>query len=180
MSSAGKWNYSGITAPFPYGSSETYELGAQFLHGLAIEDWGCGGGWMRQFHKGPYIGIDGSLSPFADVVIDLRAVVTVTPGLFMRHVLEHNYAWRDILRNAVASFQRRMVLVIFTPLEAATRVMRSGVASAPGNPDVPDIAFCRKDLVDLFDDAVIVNEGRVETKTQYGAEYIFYLSKEET
>jgi len=61
----------------------------------------------------------------------------------MRHVLEHNYDWVRILDNALASFNERMVLILFTPERAATQQI-----SFQPVVGVPDIAFRLADITD--------------------------------
>jgi hypothetical protein len=119
MSNVGKWDthYADVDTWQPYGASGSYEFGAAALADCdTIEDWGCGLGWFRRWipvHR--YVGVDGSASKFADVVDDLVTRDTLVEGLFMRHVLEHNYDWELLLDNALGSFTERMVLVTFTP-----------------------------------------------------------------
>src|SRR4051794_34985861 len=98
MSNRGKWTeyYRGVNTPHPYGDTLTYQLGANYLAGLdRIEDWGCGLGWLRQYlPPANYRGIDGSESPFADAVVDLEEYTSDVDGIFMRHILEHNFGWQ--------------------------------------------------------------------------------------
>jgi hypothetical protein len=106
-----KWNtwYKDLTidniGSFRYGNTETYNLGYNFLKDCnIIEDWGCGvGGFKKNFINNDlnkYIGIDGSKTPFADIKTDLTQYISNTDGIFMRHILEHNYEWKKILENA--------------------------------------------------------------------------------
>jgi hypothetical protein len=161
--------------PQPIALTETYRLGADWLAGCAsVEDWGCGLGWMRTLvAPGRYRGIDGSRTPFADEVRDLVEYRSCTPGLFMRHVLEHNHAWAAILDNAVASFTQRMVLVLFTPMSACTRVLE--VDNQPWV-DAPNISFSHADLVEHFGRASHTFED-VEGGGYYRRERIYYLQK---
>jgi hypothetical protein len=74
----------------------------------------------------------------------LRGYTSEADGVFMRRILEHNRDWPKILSNAVNSFQKRMVLIIFTPFPDETRQMdTTGVA-------VPDISFRKEDLTTSF------------------------------
>ena len=166
--------YARAAAARPYGDSTTYRLGAAFIGELAVEDWGCGLGWYRRYAIGPYRGIDGSASPFADVVADLREYRSSTPALFMRHVLEHNHEWRKILDNAIASFQRRMVLVIFTPFGERTSIIND-VEYTPGE-RIPDISFARAELTEYFQ-RISFTEQSLHTGTWYGAEHVFFLHR---
>jgi hypothetical protein len=74
-------------------------------------------------------------------------------GVFLRHVLEHNAdGWRDILLNALRSFSRRMVLVVYTPFGDVTRNVR---ARTPSDVNVPTaLSFCKEDITDLFPEDV--------------------------
>jgi hypothetical protein len=182
VSSAGRWDYSKDTIPAAYGDDTTYRRGAVWLAGLDVEDWGCGLGWFRKFHNpvghsssesglhGGYVGIDGSTSPFCDKVADLTTYRSQTSGLFMRHVLEHNEDWRDILYNALQSFSKRMALVLFTPLEIEDRVLT--FAGVP----IPDIALCGPDVASMVSPYLVRRELLV-TKTRYMSENVFYLEK---
>src|SRR6266508_4844169 len=142
----GKWSYRDVKQ-FAYGDETSYRKGMAFLDGHgAIEDWGCGTAYAKRFAtRSAYVGIDGSPSEYRDKAADLRTYTSNTDCIFMRHVLEHNHEWRAILRNAIASFERRMVLIIFTPLSDETRT----IATWSG---IPDIAFRREDLTALFRD----------------------------
>lgn len=173
MTVAGRWNFQGV-GPAPFGDETTYKLGADFLDGLSVEDWGCGLGWYKQFHKGEYKGVDGSKSDFADVVVDLAAYKSRAEGIFMRHVLEHNTSWRVILENALDSFQKRMCLILFGPLGKWDREL-----TVPGLA-IPDLELCEVDLRGMLLKAVgreHLKEEVVATKSRYNTERVFYLEK---
>src|SRR5262245_11452030 len=93
-----KWNswYESATDQRPYGNPQTYEKGATYLrHMNVIEDWGCGLAWFRHYvDPKRYRGIDGTWSRFADHVADLAEYKSSIDGIFLRHVLEHDYRWR--------------------------------------------------------------------------------------
>jgi hypothetical protein len=167
----GKWNYRTVKQ-FAYGDETSYRKGMEFLNGQgSIEDWGCGTAFAKRFAtRSAYIGIDASESQFTDRVADLRSYTSDVDCIFMRHVLEHNYDWKTILTNAVRSFRRRMVLVIFTPFGDETRQ----IASWSG---IPDIAFRKDDLTRFFRHFKYSEES-LRTKTQYNTEHIFYIEKE--
>jgi hypothetical protein len=174
-SNVGRWSklYKDIDQPRAYDDDQSYHLAAAFLKDCPlVEDWGCGLGWMRTV-LGPdrYRGVDGTETPFADEVVDLVTYRTSVPGLFMRHVIEHNYEWAKILDNAIASFTDRMVLIIFTPFVEETHEIAFN--SGPG---VPDMAFRREDLTERFHGCTWEVE-EIESGTQYGVEAIFYLTK---
>lgn len=169
------WKYDSLPT-FAYGDDTTYIKGMEFLDGHGtIEDWGCGFGHAKNFvHKSEYIGVDGS-SPFADKKVDLISYTSDTECIFMRHVLEHNADWRRILANAVASFKRRMVLVVFTPFGEVTRSIATSTSLTTF--PVPDISFRREDLTQFF--SHLVHRGEtLTTDTQYGEEHIFYIQRD--
>lgn len=166
-------NWNNTLEPQPYGLSDTYHIGAQWLAECThIEDWGCGRGYMRTLIPPErYTGVDGS-GTMADIHADLRTYRSNTPGLFMRHVLEHNHDWRDVLANAIGSFTERMVLVLFTPLQDETAVI--GMEETLG---VPDIAFAMSDLEPFFAGLNWTVETLVSEGTQYGVETVFLIGR---
>jgi hypothetical protein len=175
MSNAGKWEswYAGVHDRRPYGDTITYEVGAAFLSDCAtVEDWGCGAGWMRQFVPAArYVGVDGTHSAFVDRVSDLETYTSDVDGIFMRHVLEHNYGWQAILKNALSSFRRRFVLVTFTPHGETTHEI-----TFLSDPGVPDISFAKNDLTRHFD-GLAWREETYWTDTQYGTETVFFVER---
>ena len=166
--------YRDATKPRLYGDPKTYEMGARWLEGLFVEDWGCGLGGLRRFvPEDRYRGIDGTWSRFADEVVDLEQYRSEVPGIFMRGVLEHNWGWQRVLDNALASFTRRMALVLFTPwAEGETYPMKV----YPGF-DVPDLSFRRQDIVERFGEIEWTSEENIPTDTQYGLEHVFMLER---
>ena len=168
------WKY-GEYIKFGYGDDTTYVSGMAFLDGHGgIEDWGCGFAHAKAFvRKSQYTGLDGS-SGFADRIVDLTTWRSTADCIFMRHVLEHNTQWKAILGNALASFTKRMVLVVFTPYAETTRVIATttGMTAIP----VPDIAFSPDELRACFA-GIRYREESVRTDTQYGIEHVFYLEK---
>lgn len=178
MSNLGLWSrwYHGITEPSPYGLTDTYQMGADWLDSCnLIEDWGCGKGWFKTVFKNEYIGIDGSKTPYSDKVVDLEEYTSNVPGIYMRHVLEHNYNWDIILKNALNSFTKRMALVIFTP-ESKDKTKEIAFSEDPG---VPDISFRFADLFMMFKlhDVIVDSYQTLKTDTQYKTETIFFLYK---
>lgn len=147
-SNVGKWAgwHTGIK---PFGDTASYELGAEWLKDCAmVEDWGCGSCWFSRFIPPVrYHGLDGSETPLGDVV-DLATYRSEVPGVFMRHVLEHNFEWAKILDNALASFTERMFLVLFIPLGPETH--DTEFEDPPG---VPNFSFRLEDLTDRMDAA---------------------------
>lgn len=175
----GKWNY-GTAQQFPYGDETTYRKAMEFLDGpYIIEDWGSGVSWARKFvNKGRYVGLDGSWSMHCDQVVDLRSYRSGADAILLRHVLEHNYDWRKILENALASFQKKLVLVMFTPFSEVTHsigVTKEGERDFAGG--IPDISFRKEDLLELIGKFHYTEESAA-TGTQYGFEHIFYITRE--
>jgi hypothetical protein len=169
----GKWEpwYSGARQPRPFGSAATYQKAAEFLGELAtIEDWGCGLGWFRKLVRpNQYHGLDGTPSPYADAVVDLRHYTSSTEGILLRHVLEHDHGWRRILDNALRSFQKRMCLVFSAPFAGKTQATHE-TEIGPGR-RVPCYRFRRSDVTRRFRGVCSWSEERV------GSETVFYLWK---
>jgi hypothetical protein len=182
---ADKWNesYEKLTlerGDFRYGNTVTYNLGYNFLKDCGtIEDWGCGGGAFKtRFNSGDlnkYIGVDGSKTPFADIKADLTNYTSNVDGIFMRHVLEHNYDWKILLENACKSFKVKMCLVLFTPFASETKEIAHNLQSGT---DVPDLSFNKNEIIDIIGKHNIKYALlSVNTKTQYNIEHVFYLTK---
>jgi hypothetical protein len=183
---ADKWNewYKNLTlndfGSFRYGNTLTYELGFTYLKDCdKIEDWGCGtGGFKTKFTNedlNKYIGVDGSKTPFADIKTDLITYTSNVDGIFMRHVLEHNYEWKKILENACKSFNKKMCLVLFTPFSHETKQIAHNLVYGV---DVPDLSFNKNDLIDIFEKYNVKYDLETfKTNTGYNIEYVFYLRK---
>lgn len=185
-----KWNnwYSGLTkndiGSFRYGDTITYKLGYEYLKFCdKIEDWGCGTGGFKRFfmndYLNKYIGIDGSKTPIADIKIDLTEYISNVDGIFMRHVLEHNYEWKKILENACKSFIKKMCLVLFTPLNNEINNQTIEIAhNLKHGVDVPDLSLNKNELIQIFEKYNINYELKViESQTSYNVENIFFLNK---
>jgi hypothetical protein len=143
----GPWDYRKQRQQWPYDDTASYRIVAEWLdgHGL-IEDWGCGTAWLRTYlHTSEYRGLDGAWSQWMDEQVDLRTYTSSVPCIAMRHVLEHNFDWRDIAANFAASWTQRAALVMF--------IMPQPEEHDTGGPEwpVPDIAVSGPDLFDLLD-----------------------------
>lgn len=178
MSNVGKWApwYSTMTAdaaPELYGqdAGRVFTLAADYLAGLAVEDWGCGFATFRRYHRGPYVGVDGTAG-FCDVVDDLVTRKTKTPGLLMRAVLEHNDDWRKLLTNAVRSATQRIVIATFIPDPGAEPV-HVGFTPALG---VPDIAIPHS-AIDKALKGWTVDKATLATATAFGTETIWRAAR---
>jgi hypothetical protein len=176
MDPLASWNY-GATPPFPYGDETTYKKAVEFIDGpWDVEDWGCGTAWAKKFvNRGRYIGIDGSWSLHCNIVADLRTYRSSAGGIMIRHILEHNYDWKKILENALASFQKKFCLILFTPFSPITQTLQMSKVGG-GNATVPDLSFRKEDLLEFFNPFSFTEE-TLQTATQYGIEHIFYIQR---
>lgn len=163
--------YKDCLEPVRFGPEKTYEVAGRWLEGLDVEDWGCGLGWFRRHATGRYTGVDGTHSPWCDVHADLTTYRSTTPGLLLRHVLEHNLHWQAVLDNAVASFTQRMCIVLFTPLSDETHI----VVEDPGHIGVPDISFRLEDITERLADCPFTVL-HMETDSTYGEERVLLVS----
>lgn len=174
----GKWDgwYKGVNTmgSFAYGNTVTYQLAADFLADMPeVEDWGCGTGGFKRLYSGKYTGLDGSANPFVDKVVDLGEYRSSVDGIVMRHVLEHNYAWPQVLAGAVASFKKKFCLIIFTPFRDTThQIAHEGKHGV----DVPTIAFRKKDIEQFFT-GLTWREESLKTRTYYKVEHVYYVEK---
>lgn len=174
----GAWDphYRHLTEPEPYGGTLSYELIAEEVRGLPrVEDWGCGKGWLRRYiDPNAYVGVDGSCTPFADVICDLTEYRSRAAAVVLRHVLEHNYEWAQVLDNALGSFTDKLVIVLFTPLVAQTYVMHT----EPDYADVPCIAFRLDDLVDRIPTVCTYRAETFESEGHpYGEETLIVVTR---
>lgn len=166
-----RWNYDGL-GRVTYGSTETYKRAAEWLdgHGSVIEDWGCGCAAFKEYvNKSKYIGIEGSKNAYADKCdVNLIEYTSSCDCILLRHVICHNVQWEKILKNAIQSFKKRMVLITFMPMASKTEI--AFVNTDKRYAGVPDFRFRAGDLVKHFVD-YLVKVGSV------GNETLFYLEK---
>jgi len=185
-SNLGKWDgwyvklSPGSPGAFKYGDTVTYRIGAEFLSDCeTVEDWGCGAGGFRRFRPNGYRGIDGSKTPYADTITDLRTYRSDVDGIMMRHVIEHDYGWADILAGAVASCRKKLCLVIFTPIVERTFEIahnRNFTDTHENGVDVPNLAFASADIERFFaGHEFVVND--YETDTGYKKERVYLVTK---
>lgn len=166
------WDYSHLSAPHPYGPDLTYQEAAEFLDYGPVEDWGCGSGYAKRFFPKGYIGID-QAGPFADIVTNLCDYTSETPGILLRHVLEHNLIWDCILINALQS-AKKVAVVLFTPVEEETRII---TATENERGRVLDIAIGRRNLRHILESFYCKWQYReYETGIAYGKETLFTIT----
>jgi hypothetical protein len=179
--SAGQWAYKDSDQDARYGDEQSYVKAAEFLDGCGpvVEDWGCGTGYARRFFtKSRYIGVDGSGAKWTDVVSDLALHRSSPDGILMRHVLEHNFNWPEILKNAIRCFTKRMVIVFFLPPETGVTRLHAKEPYDPFIP-VPNLVISRYKLVEALA-GLRVREDRIgglEHTALTTEEAIFYLEK---
>ena len=165
-----------------YGDDTSVLKGCAFLNSPdidTIEDWGCGYGGVKLYiapHQ-QYVGVDGSQSLYADKHADLERYISSPDAIFMHHVLEHNPNWEKVLDNALLSFRKRMVLILFTPFQETTRVLREYPNWEGTGHSMWDIGFCRDDIVSCLQGLRYFSEEGLATRTGYGVEHIFYLER---
>jgi hypothetical protein len=181
----GKWDniYSNLTkdpSSFLYGDTETYRIGADILKDcMTVEDWGTGAGGFKRYRPDT-IGVDGSKTPHADIITDLTIYHSNVEGIFLRHVIEHNYEWKQVLINALNSASKKIVIILFTPFSAEETIVIPGSLEENRNfgIDVPSISINRDEfykIVDTF--SFRHSEEIINSNTRYGQEIIITLFK---
>lgn len=167
----GKWTY-GASPSFAYGGEASYVKAMEFLDGpYIIEDWGCGTAWARKYVKrGRYIGLDGSWSMHCDQIVDLREYKSSADAILLRHVLDHNWEWRKILENALASFQKKLCLILFTPFGPETKQIATTWET------VPDISFKKEEILEYLKPFQFTEE-TMDSHTQYRKEHLFFVTR---
>ncbi len=165
-----------------YGDVFTAKKAAAFLNHETIcdvEDWGCGHGGFKSYlaHHQNYIGIDGSETQFADKIVDLETYRSSVDAIHLRHVLEHNPEWNKILENAIASFNKRMVVTLFTPFADKTKVIAEYPEYSGTDVIMVDLSLNREEFLSFFEGLEWSSEENLKTKTQYEVEHIFFLKK---
>ncbi len=159
--------------PHRYGGDDSYVFAEKYLKGLDVEDWGCGEGRFKDFHTGVYIGVDGSMANHrCHIVADLRKRRLYSPGILLRHVLEHNEEWQKVLRNAVRCATNTLVIVLFTPLQEKTHQI-----GWSDEIKVPDIGFALEDIRAFLPKGTEEHLNIPSPSTQYGVEHIFVVMK---
>lgn len=184
-SNSHKWDnaYKSIPSepsPWIYGDTETYKLGAEFLQDCStVEDWGTGAGGFKAYRKDA-IGVDGSVTPYADKIADLADYQSTAEGIFMRHVLEHNWDWKKILCNALDSATKKLAIIVFTPMsDRGTFELKEGTEmNVSYGIDVPNLSLSMNTMIFLIKSkAKSVTTKQLLTQTHYGTELMFLINK---
>jgi hypothetical protein len=105
-------------------------------------------------------------------ITDLCQYESRVEGILLRHVLEHNEAWAQVLENAVRSFTKKLCLILFTPFRSTTEVL------SRNEYDVPDIAFARPDLERHFTGLRWELFPDIPSVAHYGIEHVYLIWRE--
>lgn len=177
-----KWNswyknLSSVPSEFYYGNTITYQKAANFLKPCqTVEDWGVGAGGFL-LYRPDAIGVDGSTTAFAQKQnVDLKHYTSFCDGINIRHVLEHNYSWEDILKNAITSAKTRVAITVFTPFSETEETIEITHNLIHGV-DVPDLSLSRNKFIEIIYSArpKRVHHESLKTQTGYGMEEIFLI-----
>lgn len=178
----GKWGTLITGEQRAFGDQITYHRAAQFLADCEqIEDWGCGFSWFSKImtgHSDAHVqNLDGTKTDYTDRQVNLCNYRSRAEGILLRHVLEHNHDWKQVLENALHSFQRKLVIVTYTPFTEETH--NRGDHQFDDGTTVPVISFRLEDLQECFAKypEISVSEERIQTNTEFRDERLFYLEK---
>lgn len=169
----GKWPYNEETPQGRYGEESSYEAAVEFLDGLGlVEDWGCGTAWAkRHFKRSKYVGVDGTKSPWCDEVDDLVTRTSSPDGILLRHVLEHNYKWRDLLANACVCAKSKITIVFFVPFSL---VERDHIPSL----FVPTLGLVRDDVIAVLNGWNITEKHIIDKeRPEWIGDWIWFCEK---
>jgi len=178
----GKWDswYESLpTEPgsFRYSDTITYKEAANFLSDCAtVEDWGVGGGGFLRYRPDA-IGVDGSDTKFATKKhIDLQQYISKCEGVHIRHILEHNYNWFNILENALKSATKKIVITMFIPLNED--ITKEVSHNKQHGVDVPDMSISKKEFYDIISKYknIKIETQNFKTPTGYGEEEMIFLT----
>lgn len=178
----GKWdeafkNLPSYPSAFKYGETLTYEMAADFLKDChTVEDWGVGGGGFLKFRPNA-IGVDGSDTPFAEKkYIDLVEYTSNIEGVHIRHVLEHNYEWKSILKNALKSATKKVAITLFIPLNNRNNTIE--LAYNLFGTNVPNLSISEKEFMDVVNEFNYkdITRATFSTNTYYSLEEIIHIT----
>jgi hypothetical protein len=160
-----------VTEQVVYDNAETYRIGMDYLADCdGVEDWGCGTAVAKRFCRTRYVGVDGSWSKWCDRVANLVQYQSPVDGIFMRHVLEHNWEWEQVLSNAMNSFKKKFALIM-----CHSWVEKSRYASTLEHypyAGIAQIEFCKDDILRLLNRRAVV-----EQEIQFKNETIFLVKR---
>ena len=156
-----------------YGTETTYEKAGEWLSGMLVEDWGCGYCFARKYMQS-YRGIDVGC-PLADKNINLSDYNSSVDGILIRHVLEHDYGWRNIIKNAVGSFHKRLCVVFFIPPNEKEDSLHSVEAAI----DCPVLSISKSDFESILTagGCTFTSELLQTGSAPLGLEVVYYVEK---
>ncbi len=141
-----------------------------------VEDWGCGNCVFKEYLKNiKYTGRDGSETGYQDKIADLVTYKSNVECVFIRHILEHNSDYKKIFQNALDSFNKILILILFTPFsDEKTKVLTTW--DLDGH-IIPDISFNKKEITNIIEKNNCSYEliENISTLTQYKIEHIFII-----
>lgn len=111
-----------------YATTKTYLLAAEWLRNCeTVSDWGGGSGFFQSCLPPSvhYTLVDGTVQATDQVLADLTTYHEPSDGILLRHVLDINAEWRTILRNAIAAFRERLLVITYTPAVMQTTFIRN-------------------------------------------------------
>lgn len=173
---AGKWDYSKVDdVCYSDPKCESYKKAAAFL-GDSVEDWGGGTGWARRYFS-DYRNIDCNPHKRVDEVVDLTSYSSNVDNILIRQVLESNTQWRDILENAMKSFNKKLCIVLGTPFVRKTR--EGPKNPVPSGGYIQEMYFKKKDILDYFPESggYKVSSEYIKTNQYYHKDWILYVEK---
>ncbi len=142
-----------------------------------IEDWGCGNCVFKEYLSNTkYVGVDGSKTGYQDKIEDLTKYKTKVEGIYIRHVLAHNHEYKKILENDLQSFEKILILVVFTPFTDKKEIEILSTCNLKGN-QIPDIAFNKEHLINIIEQNNCSYEliEKIQSNTSYGYENLFII-----
>jgi len=146
-----------------------------------LEDWGCGNSvfkeYCKQLQSVKYIGVDGSNTGHQNIIADLTDYKSLVDCVYIRHVLENNDEYEKILNNALQSFKKILILILFTPLLSSANTTQVINFTNLCGRAIPDIAFKENEIPAIIEKNNCKYE-KIEmskTNTKYHVETIFVV-----
>jgi len=163
-------DYSGVDSVcYSDSKQESYKKAGEFFGELPVEDWGGGTGWVKRYIKGKYRNIDGSPHPQVDEVVDLADYTSTGWNILIRQVLGcAGGVWKQILANALKSFDKKLCIIIGTPFVETTLTQGDFIK---------ENYFNKQDLLANIPEGLKVTEETVDTDQYYQRDWIIYVEK---
>ena len=162
--------YSG-PVPTPKGDPKSYDMAAEIFDGIKVEDWGCGEGYFKYLYGTSTLSVDDKDGAWTDKAVNFSSYTSQTPGILLRHMIEHRYDFRSIMANANKSFTEVLVLILFTPMDRKTRELAWN--SGEG---LPLISFSHADVRSFFPECRVTWKD-IRSNTQFGHERVYTVRR---